>query len=266
MTEVESELRQRFALLRETVVAVGEGLEAARRGQVAVRRKDDQTWVSRADEDAERALREMIARNFPGDRVIGEEGGVAGAASAAFTWVVDPLDGTSNYLAGTAEYAVAAAILGPGGRNAAVVHLPATGAQVSCVAGGPLDQTGFVRPPSTARSRLLLGVGFAGSAEVRARQLAELHGWLTLPAEVREVGSASVSLARVAAGQYDGYCELGLPVWDVLPGVLLAAAAGCHVLAPAGFGALPRHESSHVLVVASRAMSVVDDWRPPCAG
>lgn len=253
------ELARRAEVAREVALAAGSVLRRVR-GVAAPghARKADGSYVTDADLRSEALIRDEIARRFPRDALVAEEGDTSGPGAAAYTWVVDPLDGTTNYLNGLPDYAVAIAVVGRDGGYAAVVNQPAHGIVASCVRGGGTRAEGAPAAP-TERARPLLALGLASVVDVRRVQLPAVARWMDLDVEAREVGSASVSLARVALGQYDGYVEPGLPPWDVVPGVLLAREAGLAVRSPATEPvAWPTAPRADVVVLSAAVAALAD--------
>lgn len=256
-----SELDQRFHTLRKIVGTASRDLERHRRADrnADIRHKPDGSLVSAADFAAEQVIVESIRSLFPDDSIIAEESGRYEGCSG-WHWIVDPLDGTANYIAGTGEYAVAAALVGQGGEQAAVIDLPASGITIMAVPDGGLAVTGAtVCEPGTGT--LMCGVGFASAGELRLEQIDALRSYLGLEVEIREIGSASASMCRVALGQFDAYCEVGLPAWDVVPGLCVARAAGATVITPRDVAAtlLPGARST-VLVARPRAAAAIGAW------
>lgn len=183
--------------------------------------------VSDADRLAEAAIREVIARRRPGDAVLGEEGGAAGA-DGPVRWVVDPLDGTVNYLYGLPAWAVSIAAEVDGVAVAGVVAQPCTGETYTALLGGgaTLDGTPIAVSGVSELGTALVATGFAYAAALRAEQAGVLARILPHVRDVRRGGSAALDLAAVAAGRIDVYYEGGLGPWDVAAGRLLVTEAG----------------------------------------
>jgi myo-inositol-1(or 4)-monophosphatase len=191
-------------------------------GPVGVRSKSSATdLVSEADLAAEHAIREVLARRRPGDGILGEEGeDVQG--TTGLRWVVDPLDGTTNYLFGLPQWCVSVACE----HRVGVVWDPlrqelfeTTGRPL--LNGQPLEPSGR-EDLATA----LVATGFGYDAGVRARQAEVVARVLPRVRDIRRMGSAALDLAWTAAGRYDAYYERGVAVWDVAAGSMLCAAAG----------------------------------------
>jgi len=181
--------------------------------------------VSRADLEAERFVAERIPK---GDDLLGEETG-GGARGGARLWIVDPLDGTVNFLHGIPFWCVSIGVVEAGRLVEAVVHAPALGETFSAQAGAGARRNGKpIRVSETAELRdalLVSGFGY------RLDELPDsnLDNWsaLTLAsAGTRRFGSAAIDLAYVACGRSDGFFELHLNAWDVAAGTLLVREAG----------------------------------------
>lgn len=196
--------------------------------------------VTAADLAAERLVRDRLAELRPGDAVLGEEAGGSGEPGAGVCWVVDPIDGTVNYLYGLPWYAVSLAAQVDGESVAAAVVEPASGRRWTAIRGGGAWLDGRPLRVSDAR-RLelsLVGTGFAYRADRRVRQADAVAGLLRRVRDIRRFGAASLDLCAVAAGWLDGYAEHGLNRWDWAGGALIAAEAGAVVRLPAGEGGL----------------------------
>ncbi|MBX7159167.1 MAG: inositol monophosphatase [Acidimicrobiia bacterium] len=184
--------------------------------------------VSDADRLAEAAIGEVLRHRRPGDTVLGEESGETQQGTGSVRWVVDPLDGTVNYLYGQPMWAVSIAAEMAGAVVAGVVAQPCTGEVFAARRGGGASLDGETLTVSASRelSTSLVATGFAYLPEIRARQAAVLTGLLPRVRDVRRGGSAALDLAHVAAGRLDVYYETGLAIWDVAAGRLLVTEAG----------------------------------------
>jgi myo-inositol-1(or 4)-monophosphatase len=209
--------------------------------------------VSEADRAGERAIRAVLAERRPGDGVLGEEGGETraadGAGASGVRWVVDPLDGTVNYLYGYPQWSVSVACEDGDGTIAGVVLDPLRGEEVAATRSGPLlldgapyaggagghgaeggDRRAGGAAPVRARAQsldvALVATGFAYDAAVRARQAAIAARLLPRVRDVRRGGSAALDLAWTALGRCDAYFERGVKAWDVAAGALACARAG----------------------------------------
>ncbi len=183
--------------------------------------------VSDADRDAEALLVGMLRRERPDDGVLAEEGSSATSATGV-RWVVDPLDGTINYLWGIPHWSVSIAATDGVGDLVAAVFDPCRGEMFRAVRGGGawLAETRLVLTPSDDLAEALVGTGFAYVAEERARQAETLQRFLPHVRDVRRFGSAALDLAWVAAGRLDAFYETGLSPWDWAGGSALVREAG----------------------------------------
>jgi myo-inositol-1(or 4)-monophosphatase len=183
--------------------------------------------VSDADRDSERLLRGLIARHRPQDAVLGEEGGQV-AGSSGLRWVVDPLDGTTNYLYGFDAWSVSIAVEDAQGTLVAVVRDPMRDETFSAIRGRGASLNGSpisaseVADPAAA----LVATGFSYSAAARRVQAAAIERVVTSVRDIRRAGSAALDLCWVACGRVDGFYEVPLKLWDRAAGVLLVREAG----------------------------------------
>ncbi|MFL5817729.1 MAG: inositol monophosphatase family protein [Conexibacter sp.] len=189
--------------------------------------------VSDADRAAEAAIRALLAERRPDDAILGEEGGeTAGSTdeSSGVRWVVDPLDGTVNYLFRYPQWSVSvAAEDADGNALAGVVLDPLRDEELSATrSGAPLRDGAPVVPAPRAATLdvALVATGFGYDAAVRARQAEVLRDVLPRVRDVRRGGSAALDLAWTALGRCDAYWERGVKAWDVAAGGLLCARAG----------------------------------------
>jgi myo-inositol-1(or 4)-monophosphatase len=184
--------------------------------------------VTEFDRASEHLIVEGLRRARPYDGFIGEEGS-SFEGTSGIDWLVDPIDGTTNFLYDLPGWAVSIAAADADGALIGAVYVPALdemfaarrGAGATCN-GHPL-QCSTLATPSTA----LLATGFSYAPERRARHAARLAHVLPLVRDIRRFGAASVDLCHVAAGRVDAYVEEGLGPWDVAAGELIAREAGC---------------------------------------
>ncbi len=183
--------------------------------------------VSDADRAAETLLVEMITAQRPGDGLLGEEG-AARETTTGITWVVDPLDGTVNYLYELDTFAVSVAAEDPAGALVGVVYEPARDVIYTAARGRGAHRNGItlrVAAPVTAAAALL-GTGFGYDPERRRRQGALIAAMLPEVRDIRRIGSAALDLCYVASGALDAYYEEGTKPWDVAAGGLIVTEAG----------------------------------------
>ncbi|MGH9074009.1 MAG: inositol monophosphatase family protein, partial [Acidimicrobiales bacterium] len=181
-----------------------------------------------------------LRRARPDDAVLSEEGASA-PGTTGLRWVVDPLDGTTNYLYGLPAFAVSVAAEADGRPLLGVVHDPSRGDTFSAVAGGGARRNGSVLRlgPAPTLDRALIGTGFGYDSARRLAQARLLPTVLPAVRDIRRVGSAALDLCWVAAGILDGFYEAGLKPWDHAAGSLVAAEAGAFVGTVGGGEALP---------------------------
>jgi myo-inositol-1(or 4)-monophosphatase len=201
-------------------------------GDVATKSTDTDV-VTAGDRASERLIRERLAELWPGVPVIGEEEGGT-APTRGLAWVVDPIDGTVNYLYGYPWYGVSVAAQLDGLSVAGAVVEPATGRvwQASRGQGAWLDGQPLSVSDVTRVELSLVATGFAYSAQRRARQAALWARMLPRVRDVRRAGASSLDLCAVAAGWVDAYVEHGLHRWDWAAGALIAEEAGAVVRLP----------------------------------
>jgi myo-inositol-1(or 4)-monophosphatase len=191
--------------------------------------------VSDADRDAERLIRELLAAERPDDGLLGEEGSDVEASSGR-RWVVDPLDGTTNYLYRFPAWVVSVALEDGDGTAVGAVHDPLRGETFTALRGGgarlggkPIAVSGAERLDSA-----LIWTGLGYDADRRARQAELLATLLPRVRDIRRAGAAALDLCMVACGRLDGYYERGLHAWDWAAGSLIAAEAGASVISLPG--------------------------------
>jgi len=208
----------------------------ARPDDLAVSSKTSATdAVTAMDRASEELLADLLLADGPDDSILGEEGGQR-IGSSPVRWVLDPLDGTVNYLYGIPEWAVSVAAEISGVVTVGVVICPALDVQWWAVAGGGAWRQRGSGPAQQvmvgSEQRLghaLMGTGFGYTAQRRRWQAALLANVLPHIRDIRRAGAAAVDLCRVADGTLDGYFERGLQPWDHAAGGLIAAEAGAVV-------------------------------------
>jgi myo-inositol-1(or 4)-monophosphatase len=228
-----------LADLAQSIATEAAALAVRRRAEgveVADRKSSIVDVVTAADREVEALVRDRLTAARPDDGFLGEEtGGTEG--TSGYTWVVDPIDGTVNYLYGSPAYGVSIAVV-RGGHDpavwepvAGVVVVPATGQVYRAEAGGPATLDGepiaVGAPRSLAES--LVATGFGYTAERRRDQVAVLAGLITEVRDVRRGGAASLDCCAVATGTVDAYYERGINPWDMAAGAVVAASAGAVV-------------------------------------
>ena len=188
--------------------------------------------VSYADREAERAIRELLHAERPDDGLLAEEGSQSDGDSGR-RWIVDPLDGTINFLYGFPAWAVSIALEDGDGLAVGVVHSPVHGETFSAVRGEGArlgDRRLRVRDRREL-SRAMVATGFSYEAERRAEQAEVMRRLLPRARDIRRAGAAALDLAWVASGRVDAFYERGLKAWDLAAGQLLVEEAGGTVMA-----------------------------------
>jgi myo-inositol-1(or 4)-monophosphatase len=206
----------------------------------AVRAKSTPTDpVTVVDTETERLLRDRLAELRPGEHILGEEQGGTTGGRDGLTWVLDPIDGTVNFVYGIETYAVSVAVQRNGASLAgAVANVPAGLLYSAALGHGAHVKRAGVTTPLRASAAVdlsmsLVGTGFSYSAEKRTVQAEVLAKMLPVVRDVRRMGSAALDLCMVAAGQLDAYYEDGVHVWDWAAAALIAAEAGASLRLPA---------------------------------
>jgi myo-inositol-1(or 4)-monophosphatase len=214
--------------------------------------------VSEADLASERAIRELLAARRPEDGFVGEEGGSAAGAGSGLVWIVDPLDGTINFLFGIPQWCVSVAVADADGELAGVVYDPNREELFCATRGGDARLQAGDRQPTRLRGRqspvappgapadehgglasAMVATGLFYDAVVRAAQAEVLARLVGRVRDVRRFGSAALDLAWTAAGRYDAYFERGVQPWDVAGGALICRRAGLSVVELEPDGELP---------------------------
>jgi len=223
-------------------------LKAARAGAGVVREafgsnhetqfKGDANPVTDVDRASEEHVLNVIHHHFPNDSVLAEEGGGAGWDRGR-VWLVDPLDGTVNFIHAVPHVSVSVALWSDGSPVAAVVIDVMRGEELTASEGGGAFSGGNPMAVSTQPdlSRSLVATGFAYDRNVHGRAYAENMGHvLTKVQGIRRLGSSALDFGWVAAGRYEGYWEFGLQPWDAAAGILLITEAGGKVTNHRGGG------------------------------
>ena len=200
--------------------------------QLQVSRKGPGDFVSTADLKAERTLKTELTRARPGYGLLFEEGGAEAGSDPHHRWIVDPLDGTTNFLHGIPHFAISIALERDNEIVAGMIYEPVRDEMFWAEKG----QGAFVndrRLRVSARRRIgeaLIGTGMPSGARAdQPTYLATLAGIITATGGVRRLGAAALDLAYVAAGRFEGFWEFGLSPWDIAAGLLLVREAGGYV-------------------------------------
>jgi myo-inositol-1(or 4)-monophosphatase len=218
-------------------------LRAARKvGEQIVRASDDldhlevkskslNDFVSEVDLAAEQEIKYQLHKAYPDHAILGEESGLTGAEDAEYCWVIDPLDGTTNYVRGIPHYAVSIACLHKGKLEHAVIVDPVRREEFTASRGRGAQLNGrrirVSKRPSLEGALLGTGIPFKDHCDDKlapySKSIEILAGQC---AGIRRAGAASLDLAYVAAGRLDAFWEIGLARWDIAAGALLVREAG----------------------------------------
>ena len=236
-----------LGLARDAAMEAGRMLAARRppgragRPEVTGTKSSPTDVVTEMDRAAEALITGRLRAERPGDAFLGEEGGESGRGRVR--WIIDPLDGTVNYLYGLADWAVSIAAEVDGALVAGVVAVPVRGEVFTAVAGGGAWLRAGGGPPVTLRcntgvplAQALVATGFGYAAGRRAVQGEVVAAVLPRVRDIRRGGSAAVDLCSVAAGRVDAFYERGLNYWDYAAGGLIATEAGARL---GGLGGRP---------------------------
>ncbi|MBY0265529.1 MAG: inositol monophosphatase [Burkholderiales bacterium] len=200
---------------------------------IAVKEKAANDFVSEVDREAEQAIIRTLREAYPAHAILAEESGASGGSTGSghpeYQWIIDPLDGTTNFLHGFPQYAVSIALAQKGVITQAVVYDPGRNDLFTATKGrGAFLNESRLRVSKRPHIQsALIGTGFP------YRELAHLEQYLGMMRDIiknsaglRRPGSASLDLAYVAAGRLDGFWEIGLSKWDIAAGALLITEAG----------------------------------------
>mgnify|MGYP002864091269 FL=1 len=184
--------------------------------------------VTEADRAAETLIATRLRAAFPDHDLLGEEGSRSENTGARFRWVIDPLDGTTNFAHGLPTFAVSIAVEDNGQPVAGVIYDPMRNELFRAIKGGGASLNGEpIRVSGTVHLHAaVLVTGFAHTLEQRRRQGLAWCALLERVRALRQTGSAALNLCYVAAGRLDGYWERGIQPWDVSAGALLVTEAG----------------------------------------
>jgi myo-inositol-1(or 4)-monophosphatase len=221
---------------RRAAVAAGEVLLGAQQADLLVERKAEVDLVTDADRAAERAALTLIRQAHPEDEIVAEESGEHAGGSGR-RWLVDPLDGTTNFAHGHPHFSVSIAVEERGRLVAGVVHDPLRAETFTAVRGrgASLGECDLRVSATGTLDEALLGTGFPYDRRGHAAAyLVFVERLLARAQGIRRAGSAALDLAYVAAGRLDGFWEWKLAPWDVAAGRLLVEEAGGRVTAADG--------------------------------
>ncbi len=196
---------------------------------LVVRSKQASDFVTQVDQAAENAIIDIVRRAYPAHAILAEESGATASASADYRWVIDPLDGTTNFIHGFPQYCVSIAVQHRGVTAHAVVYDPSRNELFTASRGGGafLNERRIRVTRCAHLKEALVGTGFPFKELTRLNlYVRQLRTMMTSTAGVRRAGAAALDLAYVAAGRLDAFWEMGLAPWDMAAGALLIQEAG----------------------------------------
>lgn len=200
---------------------------AERLDRVQLERKGTNDFVTEVDRQAEREIIQTLKRAYPHHAVIGEESG--GEANSDYVWVIDPLDGTTNFLHGYPHFAVSIALMHRGTVEVGVVYDPTRDELFTAKRGGgaTLDGRRLRMKQHRGLEETVIGTGFPFKyPEHLSAYMGMFEGVLRQAGDIRRTGSAALDLAWVASDRMDGFWEIGLNPWDIAAGTLFIREAG----------------------------------------
>jgi myo-inositol-1(or 4)-monophosphatase len=221
------DLANELEVALQAASAAGEVLRGGFAGEQVVRYKGEVDLVTEVDERAERMIKEVLLEAFPAYGMLAEEGGALTGEEDA-RWIVDPLDGTTNYAHGLPIFAVSIALEKAGEVVLGVVHDPMRGeTYVAERGGGATLNAEPIRVSDTDEPiRALIATGFPYDRAEMPEALDLFGRFAALSRGMRRLGSTALDLCYVAAGRLDGYYERGIWPWDLAAGVLILGEAG----------------------------------------
>jgi myo-inositol-1(or 4)-monophosphatase len=198
-------------------------------GQLKITTKQQNDFVTEVDKAAEAAIIETLRETYPKHSILAEETGLSGQQDSEYQWIIDPLDGTTNFIHGFPQYAVSIALAHKGFLTQAVVYDPTNNELFTATkgAGAYLNDKRIRVSKRNKLDESLIGTGFPYRIFDHIDAYLEIFKEMTKrTAGVRRPGAASLDLAYVACGRLDGFWEFGLSPWDMAAGALLISEAG----------------------------------------
>lgn len=228
--------RERYDFLRKLSAEAGAlALDFwRRRSELIVELKGPSDFVSHADRAVEEMIRDSIARAFPGDGFLGEETSATFSGEHERLWIVDPIDGTHNFLRGIPYWNVSIAYVEDGRRTLGAVFDPVAGTMYHAMRGagawcsGPQGETRIATSNTAALTGAIVCLGHHDRSP-DPRYLEVRRALMDANAAFRNFGCAALQIAHVAEGRYDAYVELDLSSWDAMAGLLIVEEAGGYV-------------------------------------
>lgn len=225
-----------FVKTCEEAARLGGGILLDWRNRFAVREKGPADLVTEADLASQEAIRRFVADRFPKHAFLGEESPDFSVLDSPYCWIVDPLDGTMNYVHGLPNYAVSVALAHGGSVVAGTVFDPVSGECFSAAAGRGAfcNGTRLATSGLTKLSRALVAVSFPTKINRDSPEISALLAILPHCQAFRRMGSSALNLCYLAAGRIDAYWSTSTKIWDIAAGILMVREAGGQVTGPAG--------------------------------
>jgi myo-inositol-1(or 4)-monophosphatase len=227
---------EEFVTTCEEAARLGGGILLDWRDRFAVREKGPADLVTEADLASQEAIRGLIAQRFPEHAFLGEENPDFSVLDSPFCWIVDPLDGTTNYVHGLPNYAVSVAVARGGVVLAGAVYDPVGEESFTVVVGQGAFCNGVRLAASgiAELSRALVAVSFPTRISRESPDIAALLAILPHCQAFRRMGSSALNLCYLAAGRLDAYWSTSTKIWDIAAGILMVQEAGGRVSGPTG--------------------------------
>ena len=198
------------------------------RDDLHLEQKGDNDFVTQIDKEAEQAIIHKIQQSYPDHAFIGEESGETGT-NTEFTWIIDPIDGTTNFIKGIPHFCVSIALLHKGRLEQALIFDPIRSELFTAGKGAGAQLNGYRirvnKPKDLSNTVLSTGFPFKNKQQMPAfnQTFCDIFAQA---GDIRRTGSAALDLAYVASGRFDGYWERGISAWDIAAGELLVREAG----------------------------------------
>lgn len=220
------EIARRFEAARAVAVEAGRVARRyfLRQDPIEIEKKSRQDWTTTADREVEKLIVDGIRSSFPEDGFLGEEGG--GSDHDAL-WVIDPIDGTNNFIRGLTEWCISIAFVVKGTLELGIIHDPMADEFYAARRGEGATRNGTPLQVSGRQNirEAMVGVGFSYRTDVEPHA-ALIRRLLDAECEYRRAGSGALAMAHIADGRLDGYAELHINSWDILAGIALVREAG----------------------------------------
>ena len=217
-----------FGRVCEQAARVGGAVLLDWAGRFGVREKGPSDLVTEADLASQQAIRDVLLGAFPDHGFLAEENEQIVSRCDDFRWIVDPLDGTMNYVHGVPNYAVSIALEQRGEIVVGTVYDPVSGECFSALSGGGawLNGKRLAASKVTDLAQALVAVSFAAHVRREDREIDDFIAVMLRAQGTRRMGSSAMNLCYVAAGRFDGYWSTSTKIWDIAAGVLLVREAG----------------------------------------